>query len=71
MPARDCDLDHRIPWAEGGTTRIEDLGPLCRHDHGIRHAAGWTYKILPNGEIEWASRLGHIYRTGGSSGLPP
>ena len=71
MPARDCDLDHRIPWAEGGRTRTEDLGPLCRHDHGIRHAAGWTYKILPNGEIEWTSRLGHIYRTGGSSGLPP
>jgi hypothetical protein len=71
MPSRDCDLDHRIPWAEGGTTRTDDLGPLCRHDHGIRHAAGWTYKILPNGEIEWTSRLGHIYRTGGSSGLPP
>ena len=71
IPARGCDLDHRIPWAEGGTTRTDDLGPLCRHDHGIRHAAGWTYKILPNGEIEWTSRLGHIYRTGGSSGLPP
>ena len=71
MPARDCDLDHRIPWAEGGRTRTEDLGPLCRHDHGIRHAAGWTYEILRNGDIEWTSRLGHIYRTGGSSGLPP
>ena len=71
MPARDCDLDHRIPWVEGGRTRTEDLGPLCRHDHGIRHAARWTYKILPNGEIEWASRLDHIYRTAGSSGLPP
>jgi len=71
MPARDCDLDHRIPWAEGGKTRTEDLGPLCRHDHGIRHAAGWTYKTLPDGEIEWTSRLGHIYHTVGSSGLPP
>jgi len=71
MPAHDCDLDHRIPWAEAGTTKTGDLGPLCRHDHGIRHAAGWTYKILPDGEIEWTSRLGHIYRTGGSSGLPP
>ena len=71
MPARDCDLDHRIPWAEGGRTRTEDLWPLCRYDHGVRHAAGWTYKILPNGAVEWNSRLGHIYRTGGSSGLPP
>ena len=71
MPARDCDLDHRIPWAEGGRTRAEDLWPLCRYDHGVRHAAGWTYKILPNGAVEWDSRLGHIYRTGESSGLPP
>lgn len=71
MPARDCDLDHRIPWAEGGTTRSDDLGPLCRHDHRIRHSAGWSYHILTNGEIEWRSRLGHFYRTGGTSGLPP
>ena len=71
MPARDCDLDHRIPWAEGGRTRAEDLGPLCRHDHGIRHAAGWTYEILPDGDVEWTTRLGHTHRTGASSGLPP
>jgi hypothetical protein len=71
MPARDCELDHRIPWAEGGTTRTEDIGPLCRHDHGIRHAAGWTYEIPIDGEIEWTTRLGHLYGTAGSSGLPP
>jgi hypothetical protein len=71
MPARDCDLDHRIPWAEGATTRSDDLGPLCRHDHGIRHSAGWKYSILPNGDVEWMSRLGHIYRTGVTSALPP
>ena len=71
MPASDCDLDHRIPWAEGGTTRSDDLGPLCRHDHRIRHSAGWSYHILTSGEIEWRSRLGHFYLTGGRSGLPP
>ena len=71
MPARDCDLDHRIPRAQGGKTRASDLGPCCRHDHRIRHAAGWSYEILPNGDITWRSALGHVYRTGSSTGLPP
>lgn len=68
MPARGCDLDHRIPWAEGGSTTVESLGPLCRHDHVIRHGAGWRYRRLPNGDHEWTTRFGHTYTT---SGLPP
>ena len=68
MPATDCDLDHRTPWAEGGATTIENLAPLCRHDHQIRHHAGWTHQPLPNGDHQWTSRLGHTYTT---SGLPP
>jgi len=71
MPARECDLDHRIPWAQGGQTRTQDLGPCCRHDHRIRHAAGWSYEIHPDGDLTWKSALGHIYRTGSSTGLPP
>lgn len=71
MPAVDCDLDHRIPWVECGTTRTDDLGPLCRHDHIVRHDAGWAYEVLPNGDVVWTSRLGHFYRTDGSGELPP
>ncbi len=68
MPARGCDLDHRIPWAEGGPTTVDSLGPLCRHDHVVRHAARWRYRRLPNGDHVWTTRLGHTYTT---SGLPP
>jgi hypothetical protein len=39
MPARSCDLDHRIPYAEGGPTSVDHLAPVCRHDHGIRLAS--------------------------------
>jgi hypothetical protein len=67
-PARDCDLDHRIPWAVVRRTRTRDLAPLCRHDHVIRHRAGWRYRRLPNGDYLWISRLGHTYTT---SGEPP
>ena len=68
MPAIGSDLDHRTTWKEGGPTSEENLGPLCRHDHCIRHQHGWTYTPLPNGEHQWTSRLGHTYTT---SGTPP
>lgn len=68
MPARDCDLDHRVPWAESGPTDTEHLGPLCRHDHIVRHKAGWKVHREPDGSYVFTSRLGHTYPT---SGLPP
>ena len=68
MPAADCDLDHRQPWAEGGRTEVDNLAPLCRHHHRVRHRSGWTHRPLPNGDHVWTSRLGHTYTT---SGLPP
>ncbi len=68
MPAGNCDLDHRIPWAQGGPTRRKYLAPLCRHDHGNRHLCGWTYRPLRNGDYLWTSPLGHTYTT---SGKPP
>ncbi|MEA2025033.1 MAG: DUF222 domain-containing protein [Actinomycetota bacterium] len=64
MPAMDCDLDHRIPWAQGGPTTVRHLTPVCRYDHiTVRHDAGWTYIRLPNGDYRWTSRLGHTYTT--------
>lgn len=53
-PAESCDLDHNIPWADGGPTTITHLAPLCPGDHTIRHH-GWTYHINPNGTITWTS----------------
>ncbi len=68
MPAIDCDLDHTTRWADGGETTIDNLTPLCRHDHRIRHQAGWTHQPLPNGDHQWTTKLGHTYTT---SGQPP
>ncbi|MDF1594680.1 MAG: DUF222 domain-containing protein [Acidimicrobiia bacterium] len=68
MPATNCDLDHRIPWAHSHTTRTTDLAPGCRQDHiRIRHRHGWTYQPLPGGDWLWTSRLGHRYTTSGRS----
>lgn len=64
MPATECDIDHRDPYAEGGKTTLENNAPLCRHDHVTRHEAGWTYIRLPDGRHQWTSPLGHVYVTG-------
>ena len=68
MPAINCDLDHRQPWAHGGPTKTSNLAPLCRHHHNLRHHTNWTHQPLPNGDHQWTSQLGHTYTT---SGLPP
>ncbi|MDA2979650.1 MAG: DUF222 domain-containing protein, partial [Actinomycetota bacterium] len=49
MPSTQCDLDHRIMFKNGGPTSIENLTPLCRHDHRIRHQAGWEHETLNDG----------------------
>lgn len=63
MPATDCDLDHREAWVDGGPTTENNLAPLCRHDHIVRHH-GWKLERLPNGAHQWTGRLGHTYVTG-------
>jgi hypothetical protein len=61
MPATESDLDHTTSWAEGGTTTDNNLAPLCRNDHGLKHN-GWSYKVVDD-EFVWTSPLGHTYIT--------
>jgi hypothetical protein len=61
QPAHDCDLDHRKPFSQGGPTHNDNLGPLCRHHHMVRHHAPWQLLKLANGDHQWTSPLGHTY----------
>lgn len=70
MPSRGCDIDHTVAVANGGETCDCNLAPLCRHDHCIKHQHGWTYQRLPDGTLQWTTRLGHTYTTG-STLAPP
>jgi hypothetical protein len=63
MPSTKCDLDHCHDWAKGGPTTVGNLAPLCRHDHRIKHVAGWSYHTTADGRTEWTTKLGHRYRT--------
>lgn len=67
MPSSQCDLDHTTPWAAGGSTTVDNLLPLCRHDHRLRHEAGWTYGTTPEGDIAWISPLEQHYVGAGRS----
>jgi hypothetical protein len=60
IPSLDCDLDHNQPWAEDGPTTQDNLAPLCRHHHVIRHH-GWTIHQLQPGSYQLTSPLGHKY----------
>jgi hypothetical protein len=68
-PTISCDIDHTRPWSETGVTDSENLGPLCRPDHCTRHQSGWTYTILPDGDILWSSPIGTTYTVHGAD--PP
>ena len=35
-------IDHRIPWATSKHTRLDELDPLCEHDHDLKTYEGWA-----------------------------
>ena len=67
MPATESDIDHRVPWAEQQQTITDNLAPLCRHHHRIKHEAGWSYRAVGKGDFVFTSHLGHAYTTSGRS----
>jgi hypothetical protein len=62
-PAERCDLDHTEAFNSGGDTDAENLAPLCRHHHGVKHKTGWTMKRTPDTSIQWVSPRGDIHDT--------
>lgn len=57
-PARRCDLDHRVPFAEGGPTTAENLDALCRFHHRLKTFTGWRAVREPGNRLIWTSALG-------------
>jgi Domain of unknown function (DUF222)/HNH endonuclease len=40
-PAMHCDIDHTIPYADGGLTHPSNLKSLCRKHHLLKTCWGW------------------------------
>ncbi|MEE2852268.1 MAG: DUF222 domain-containing protein, partial [Actinomycetota bacterium] len=68
-PASECDLDHTIPYADGGPTHASNLKCLCRTHHLVKTFWGWREKQLPDGTLILTSPAGHTYVTTPGSAL--
>jgi hypothetical protein len=62
-PAARCDLDHTVPWDQGGLTCECDLAPLCRHHHRAKQAEGWRLEQPEPGVLKWRTPSGRSYTT--------
>lgn len=55
------DIDHAIPWDEGGQTNPANLGALCRRHHRLKTHGGWKISSNADGSCTWTSPYGKSY----------
>jgi hypothetical protein len=55
------DIDHAIPWDDGGQTNPANLGALCRRHHRLKTHGGWKIISNPDGSCTWTSPYGREY----------
>jgi hypothetical protein len=68
-PAEFCDIDHSIPFGDGGVTHPSNLKCLCRLHHLLKTFWGWRDKQLPDGTVIWDLPGGQTYVTTPGSAL--
>uniref|UniRef100_UPI000AE3FEF0 HNH endonuclease signature motif containing protein n=1 Tax=Mycobacterium avium TaxID=1764 RepID=UPI000AE3FEF0 len=68
-PATECDLDHTIPYAEGGPTHASNLKCYCRTHHLVKTFWGWREQQLPDATLILTSPAGRTYVTTPGSAL--
>ena len=50
-PSIDCDIDHRVPWTEGGETSQFNGGPKCPHQNRHKQFAGTPVPPAPERSV--------------------
>jgi hypothetical protein len=60
-PAVKCDLDHTVPWQQGGRTCSCNLAPICRQHHRTKQSPGWTLTQPKPGVLVWTAPHGRSY----------
>lgn len=63
QPATAGDLDHTVPYADGGRTSVRNLGALCRHHHRLKTYAGWGCQQDAHSVFRWTSPTGRTIDT--------
>ena len=59
--AATCDLDHTVPFDQGGRTCECNLAPLCRRHHRAKQASGWNLEQPQPGILVWTLPGGRSY----------
>jgi hypothetical protein len=68
-PAWDCDVDHTIPYSDGGPTHAANLKCYCRTHHLVKTFYDWRERQLADGTLILTSPTGHTYVTTPGSAL--
>ncbi|MEV3904466.1 DUF222 domain-containing protein [Mycobacterium sp. NPDC050551] len=63
VPAFNTDIDHTIPYSQGGPTQASNLKCLCRLHHLIKTFWGWHDRQHRDGTVIWTSPAGQTYTT--------
>jgi Domain of unknown function (DUF222) len=63
QPAWRADLDHTVPYDQGGRTCPCDLGAVCRRHHRLKQHPGWTVTQPQPGVFCWTTPAGRTYTT--------
>ncbi|HXY65092.1 MAG TPA: HNH endonuclease signature motif containing protein [Mycobacterium sp.] len=69
QPAVYCDIDHTIPYADGGPTHPSNLKCVCRKHHLLKTFWGWRDKQLADGTVIWSLPSGQTYVTSPGSAI--
>lgn len=63
QPVWRCDLDHSVPYDQGGRTCACNLGGLCRFHHQIKQHRRWELVQPAPGTFIWRTPAGRRYST--------
>ncbi|MGA5466299.1 DUF222 domain-containing protein [Mycobacterium sp. NPDC050041] len=69
VPAFSTDIDHTVPYSQGGPTQASNLKCLCRLHHLIKTFWGWHDRQHRDGTVVWTSPAGQTYTTRPGSAL--
>jgi len=63
-PASRCEIDHNVAWEHGGETSLNNLTPLCKGHHTLKHHGRWCVEQIAGsgGAVMWTSPAGRRYR---------
>ena len=57
ISARQCDIDHVVPWPFGPTA-ASNLILLCRRHHRVKQRHRWALTLLADARVEWIDPTG-------------